>query len=163
MVGGNNDSNTGSSHPLTASQPLSSSLSELQTLICACCVAPPAETASASSSQPQVHHAACCFGSASAAVAPGPLHRSVSSNMVLDTGSGFPSRSTRSHRHSIPSHRLNNYLRFLNELAANGSNTAQLFSTAVISGSSSAPNLKEMPQPGEVIEGGRRFLELFAV
>merc|ERR1719323_2697068 len=53
----------------------------------------------------------------------------------------------RSHRHSIPSHRLSNYLKFLNELAAKGSSTAQLFSTAVISGSSSAPNLKEMPQP----------------
>jgi len=48
----------------------------------------------------------------------------------------------RAHRHSIPGHRLNNYLKFLHELK---STTAQLFSTAVISGSSSAPNLQEMP------------------
>lgn len=53
----------------------------------------------------------------------------------------------RSHRHSVPTHRLNNYLKFLNELAAKGSASAHLFSTAVISGSSSAPNLKQMPQP----------------
>ena len=59
----------------------------------------------------------------------------------------------RAHRHSIPGHRLNNYLKFLNELAAKGSSTAHLFSTAVISGSSSAPNLKEedMPQHGDGI------------
>ncbi len=56
-------------------------------------------------------------------------------------------KSGRLYRHSIPSHRLNNYLKFLHELAAKGSTTAHLFSTAVISGSSSAPNLKEMPQP----------------
>ena len=55
----------------------------------------------------------------------------------------------RSHRHSIPGHRLSNYLKFLNELSAKGSSTVHLFSTAVISGSSSAPNLKEMPRPGE--------------
>jgi hypothetical protein len=57
-----------------------------------------------------------------------------------------PDSFRRAHRHSIPGHRLNNYLKFLNELAAKGSSTAHLFSTAVISGSSSAPNLKEMPQ-----------------
>ena len=55
----------------------------------------------------------------------------------------------RAHRHSIPGHRLNNYLKFLHELK---STTAQLFSTAVISGSSSAPNLQEamagVPLPG---------------
>ena len=55
----------------------------------------------------------------------------------------------RSHRHSIPNHRLGNYLKFLNELSTKRSSTAHLFSTAVISGSSSAPNLKEMPRPGE--------------
>jgi hypothetical protein len=55
----------------------------------------------------------------------------------------------RAHRHSIPGHRLNNYLKFLHELAAKGSTTAHLFSTAVISGSSSAPNLKEMPRHGD--------------
>ena len=55
----------------------------------------------------------------------------------------------RSHRHSIPGHRLGNYLKFLNELSAKGSSTVHLFSTAVISGSSSAPNLKEMPRHGE--------------
>ena len=55
----------------------------------------------------------------------------------------------RSHRHSIPGHRLSNYLKFVNELSAKGSSTAHLFSTAVISGSSSAPNLKEMPRTGE--------------
>ena len=60
-----------------------------------------------------------------------------------------PDSFRRAHRHSIPGHRLNNYLKFLNELAAKGSSTAHLFSTAVISGSSSAPNLKEMPQPRE--------------
>jgi hypothetical protein len=60
-----------------------------------------------------------------------------------------PDAFKRSHRHSIPSHRLNNYLKFLNELAAKGSTTALVFSTAVISGSSSAPNLKEMPQPSD--------------
>ena len=64
------------------------------------------------------------------------------------------SNHKRSHRHSIPSHRLSNYLKFLNELAAKGSSTAQLFSTAVISGSSSAPNLKEMPQP---VDPGEKF------
>jgi len=53
----------------------------------------------------------------------------------------------RAHRHSIPGHRLNNYLKFLNELAAKGSSTAHLFSTAVISGSSSAPNLKDEDMP----------------
>ena len=36
---------------------------------------------------------------------------------------------------------------FLNELAAKGSSTAHLFSTAVISGSSSAPNLKDEDMP----------------
>ena len=54
----------------------------------------------------------------------------------------------RAHRHSIPGHRLNNYLKFLHELK---STTAQLFSTAVISGSSSAPNLQDarcMPRNG---------------
>lgn len=56
----------------------------------------------------------------------------------------------RAHRHSIPDHRLTNYLKFLHELAAQGSTIAQLFSTAVISGSSMAPNLqKEMPPRGE--------------
>lgn len=56
----------------------------------------------------------------------------------------------RAHRHSIPGHRLTNYLKFLHELAAQGSTIAHLFSTAVISGSSSAPNLqKEMPPQGE--------------
>ena len=56
----------------------------------------------------------------------------------------------RAHRHSIPGHRLTNYLKFLHELAAQGSTIAKLFSTAVISGSSSAPNLqKEMPCFGE--------------
>ena len=56
----------------------------------------------------------------------------------------------RAHRHSIPGHRLTNYLKFLHELAAQGSTFAHLFSTAVISGSSSAPNLqKEMPPRGE--------------
>merc|ERR1719282_1065273 len=56
----------------------------------------------------------------------------------------------RAHRHSIPGHRLTNYLKFLHELAAQGSTFAHLFSTAVISGSSSAPNLqKEMPPQGE--------------
>ena len=56
----------------------------------------------------------------------------------------------RAHRHSIPGHRLTNYLKFLHELAAQGSTIAHLFSTAVISGSSSAPNLqKEMPPLGE--------------
>ena len=51
------------------------------------------------------------------------------------------------HHHSIPSHRLGNYLKFLHELAAKGSTTAHLFSTAVISGSKSAPELKEMRPP----------------
>ena len=56
----------------------------------------------------------------------------------------------RAHRHSIPGHRLTNYLKFLHELAAKGSSIAHLFSTAVISGSLSAPNLeKEMPCQGE--------------
>ena len=52
----------------------------------------------------------------------------------------------RGHLHSIPNRRLGNYIKFLHELAqaSRGSNTAQLFSTAVISGSSSAPDLKEM-------------------
>merc|ERR1719411_904344 len=54
----------------------------------------------------------------------------------------FKNAFRRAHRHSIPGHRLNNYLKFLHELK---STTAQLFSTAVISGSSSAPNLQEMP------------------
>ena len=40
----------------------------------------------------------------------------------------------RAHRHSIPGHRLNNYLKFLKELAAKGSSIAYVFSTAVISG-----------------------------
>ena len=55
----------------------------------------------------------------------------------------------RSHRHSIPGHRVSNYLKFVNEYSNKGSSTAHLFSTAVISGSSSAPNLKEMPLTGE--------------
>jgi hypothetical protein len=74
-----------------------------------------------------------------------------------------PDSFRRAHRHSIPGHRLNNYLKFLNELAAKGSSTAHLFSTAVISGSSSAPNLKEMPQPreglGKVFSGLRNNVE----
>ena len=69
----------------------------------------------------------------------------------------------RSHRHSIPSHRLSNYLKFLNELAAKGSSTAQLFSTAVISGSSSAPNLKDMPQPVDPGEYSTFILKHFTV
>ena len=67
----------------------------------------------------------------------------------------------RAHRHSIPGHRLNNYLKFLHELK---STTAQLFSTAVISGSSSAPNLQEamagVPLPGANV--GKYFVyEIF--
>ena len=66
-------------------------------------------------------------------------------NAASPTSDGF----RRSHRHSIPGHRLGNYLKFLTELSAKGSSTVHLFSTAVISGSSSAPNLKEMPRLGE--------------
>merc|ERR1712106_1032321 len=51
----------------------------------------------------------------------------------------------RAHRLSLPSQRMTNYLKFLQELAvrqASGTAMAsQLFSTAVISGSSSVPNL----------------------
>jgi len=50
----------------------------------------------------------------------------------------------RSHRHSLPGHKMTNYLKFLQDLAirqASGTMASQLFSTAVISGSSSAPNL----------------------
>ena len=62
----------------------------------------------------------------------------------------------RAHRHSIPGHRLTNYLKFLHELAAKGSTIAHLFSTAVISGSSSAPNLqKEMQCKGENVGKSR--------
>ncbi|TRY63566.1 hypothetical protein TCAL_11569 [Tigriopus californicus] len=55
----------------------------------------------------------------------------------------------RSRRRSIPSRRMSNYLKFLHELAAKGPTGARVFSTAVISGSSSAPNLKEMPAPND--------------
>jgi len=65
---------------------------------------------------------------------------------ALNVAPSSPDSFRRAHRHSVPGHRLNNYLKFLNELAAKGSSTAHLFSTAVISGSSSASNLKEMPQ-----------------
>jgi hypothetical protein len=68
---------------------------------------------------------------------------------VLNAASPKSDGFRRSHRHSIPGHRLSNYLKFLNELSAKGSSTVHLFSTAVISGSSSAPNLKEMPRHGE--------------
>lgn len=44
---------------------------------------------------------------------------------------------------------MSNYLKFLHELAAKGPTGARVFSTAVISGSSSAPNLKEMPAPND--------------
>ena len=47
----------------------------------------------------------------------------------------------RAHRHSIPGHRLNNYLNFLKELAAKGSSIAYVFSTAVISGYTTDANL----------------------
>jgi len=53
----------------------------------------------------------------------------------------------RSHRLSLPGHsqRMTNYLKFLQELAVRqamgGGLNSQLFSTAVISGSSSSPNL----------------------
>jgi len=50
----------------------------------------------------------------------------------------------RNPRLSMPGQRMTNYLRFLEELAvrqASGSLSSQLFSTAVISGSSSSPNL----------------------
>jgi len=51
----------------------------------------------------------------------------------------------RAHRLSLPGQRMTNYLKFLQELAvrqASGTAMAsQLFSTAVISGSSSVPNL----------------------
>eukprot|EP00095_Tigriopus_kingsejongensis_P003820 maker-scaffold278_size225338-snap-gene-1.22 protein:Tk03820 transcript:maker-scaffold278_size225338-snap-gene-1.22-mRNA-1 annotation:"inositol hexakisphosphate and diphosphoinositol-pentakisphosphate kinase-like isoform x8" len=67
----------------------------------------------------------------------------------------------RNRRRSIPSHRLSNYLKFLNELTLRGSTGARVFSTAVISGSSSAPNLKEMPPPNDnaVCSPGIRPLE----
>ena len=68
---------------------------------------------------------------------------------ALIDASPKPDGFRRSHRHSIPGHRLSNYLKFLHELSAKGSSTVHLFSTAVISGSSSAPNLKEMPRHGE--------------
>ena len=68
---------------------------------------------------------------------------------ALIDASPKPDGFRRSHRHSIPGHRLSNYLKFLHELSAKGSSTVHLFSTAVISGSSSAPNLKEMPRPGD--------------
>ena len=66
----------------------------------------------------------------------------------------------RSHRHSIPGHRLSNYLKFLHELSAKGSSTVHLFSTAVISGSSSAPNLKEMPRPGDYTSKYKRLWKI---
>merc|ERR1712029_1136337 len=51
----------------------------------------------------------------------------------------------RSHRLSLPGHRMTNYLKFLQELAQRQANSgglaSQLFSTAVISGSKSLPNL----------------------
>ncbi|XP_059094255.1 inositol hexakisphosphate and diphosphoinositol-pentakisphosphate kinase 2-like isoform X11 [Tigriopus californicus] len=67
----------------------------------------------------------------------------------------------RSRRRSIPSRRMSNYLKFLHELAAKGPTGARVFSTAVISGSSSAPNLKEMPAPNDnaVCSPGIRPLE----
>ncbi len=70
---------------------------------------------------------------------------------------GESSRGGKCHPHKythqgIPSHRLSNYLKFLHELAAKGSTTAHLFSTAVISGSASVPNLKEM-MPPPIVEG----------
>ena len=76
---------------------------------------------------------------------------SVSSTSLpaLIDASPKPDGFRRSHRHSIPGHRLSNYLKFLHELSAKGSSTVHLFSTAVISGSSSAPNLKEMPRHGD--------------
>ena len=49
----------------------------------------------------------------------------------------------RAHRHSIPGHRLNNYLKFLHELAAKGSSIAYVFSTAVISGYTSDANIQQ--------------------
>ena len=80
--------------------------------------------------------------------------------MILDgsssikSGGGGGGRGRHGHhRHSIPSHRLSNYLKFLHELASGGvqgassarAAAAAVFSTAVISGSSSAPDLgKEM-------------------
>ncbi len=84
-------------------------------------------------------------GSRLAVVGP-PLTNESASISALTVTTPSPDSFRRAHRHSIPGHRLNNYLKFLNELAAKGSSTAHLFSTAVISGSSSAPNLKEMPQ-----------------
>lgn len=68
-----------------------------------------------------------------------------------DTGKksrdAFKRSHSSSHRHSIPS-KGQAYLKFLQELASKGSSTG-VFSTAVISGSSSAPNLKDSPQPGD--------------
>lgn len=49
----------------------------------------------------------------------------------------------RKHRLSLPGHKMSNYLKFLQELAQRqaGGVASQLFSTAVISGSKSLPNL----------------------
>lgn len=96
---------------------------------------------------------ACGVGSSSAA----PSESASISALIVTPPS--PDSFRRAHRHSIPGHRLNNYLKFLNELAAKGSSTAHLFSTAVISGSSSAPNLKEMPQPREGL--GISFVHIY--
>jgi len=64
----------------------------------------------------------------------------------------------RSHRLSLPGQRMTNYLKFLQELAirqASGTGIAsQLFSTAVISGSSSVPNLGAVNVGSEIGEDG---------
>jgi len=64
----------------------------------------------------------------------------------------------RAHRLSLPSQRMTNYLKFLQELAvrqASGTAMAsQLFSTAVISGSSSVPNLGASNSGNDIGEDG---------
>jgi len=64
----------------------------------------------------------------------------------------------RSHRLSLPGQRMTNYLKFLQELAVRqalgGAMSSQLFSTAVISGSSSSPNLGAANTPRDIGEDG---------
>jgi len=69
------------------------------------------------------------------------FEQSLQSYIIVSISDGF----RRAHRLSLPGQRMTNYLKFLQELAvrqASGTAMAsQLFSTAVISGSSSVPNL----------------------
>lgn len=161
-------SKSGAQRPTSPSPDLASfPVSPPATLPCSlCCTASPPSTpfaaAAAACLNPPAVSFTCPAAAAVAASSP-PRKRcsTLSTSVVVLASSPSGSSSVpnsglhadaynnhkRSHRHSIPTHRLSNYLKFLSELAAKGSSTAQLFSTAVISGSSSAPNLKEMPQP----------------